>query len=56
MQETNSFSKYKTNLQSFKNHEFLIVDEIIQYNYKKGIGIRAFIEVAEKASFITGVV
>ena len=48
MQETNTFSTFKTDLQSFKNVEFLIGKEIILHNYKKGTGIGAFIEVAEK--------
>jgi len=48
MQETNSFSTFKTDLQSFENREFLDGDEIILHNNKKGTGIGAFIEVAEK--------
>ena len=52
MQEANSFSAFKTDLQSFKNSEslseYLIGEEIILHNYKKGTSIGAFIEVAEK--------
>ena len=54
MQETNSFSISKTDLNSFKNRytggysEFSIGEEIISHNYKKGNEIGAFIEVAEK--------
>lgn len=50
IQETNSFSTFKTDLQSFKEHEFLMGDEIISYHSKKGTGIGAFIEVAGKES------
>jgi len=48
MQETNSFSAYQTDLQSFKNREFLIGEEIISYHNKKKTEIGAFIKVAEK--------
>ena len=48
MQETNSFSTFKTDLHSFENREFLSGDEIISYHNKKGTGVGAFIEVAEK--------
>ena len=48
IQETNSFSTFKTDLQSFKELEFLMGDEIISYHSKKGTEIGAFIEVAGK--------
>jgi len=48
MQETNSFSTFKSDLESFENRQFLIGEEIIQGNYKKGTGLGAFIKVAEK--------
>jgi len=50
MQETNSFSTFKTDIQSFKEREFLVGDEIILSNSKKGTEIGAFIKVAEKES------
>jgi microcystin degradation protein MlrC len=46
IQETNSFSTFKTDLQSFKESEFLMGDEIISYHSKKRTEIGAFIEVA----------
>ena len=48
IQETNSFSTFKTDIQSFKKHEFLVGDKIILSNSKKGTEIGAFIKVAEK--------
>ena len=48
MQETNTFSQFTSDLQSFKDCEFLVGDEIISYHGKKGSEIGAFIEVAEK--------
>jgi microcystin degradation protein MlrC len=48
IQETNSFSTIKTDLQSFKELEFLMGNEIISYHSKKGTEIGAFIEVAGK--------
>ena len=48
IEEANSFSTFKTDLQSFKEGEFLVGDEIIPYHSKKGTEIGAFIEVAGK--------
>ena len=49
-QETNSFSTFKTNLQSFQELEFSVGDAIILSNFNKGTEIGGFIEVAEKES------
>jgi microcystin degradation protein MlrC len=49
-QETDSFSISKTDLQSFKELQFLMGDEIISYHSKKGTEIGGFIEIAEKES------
>ena len=47
-QETDSFSIFKTDLQSFKDREFLVGDAVISSNSGKGTEIGGFIKVAKK--------
>lgn len=57
IQEKNSFSTSKTDVQSFKEHEFLVGDEIILSNNKKGTEVGAFIKATEKVreKMLTGI-
>ena len=48
IQETNSFSTFKTDLQSFKEIEFSVGDAVLSSNFNKGTEIGGFIKVAEK--------
>jgi len=50
IQETNSFSTFKTDLQSIKELEFSMGDEIISSNFNKSTEIGGFLKVAEKES------
>jgi microcystin degradation protein MlrC len=47
-QETNSFSTYKTDLQCFKEREYLIGEEVISSNSNKATEIGAFVKVADE--------
>lgn len=51
IQETNSFSTFKTDLQSFEEYEFLAGDEIISYNIKKKGGLEHLLKLLKRKTY-----